>query len=198
MDDHPTTPLPRMGDEPAPPVERAATRHEAIMQFLCLWILLHCGNLLLMAGSGFFWPLVALITMPMSYRLLLKGRLTRPGTLGLVTTIGSIIGLLLADGRATTDLISMARTGFLVGMLSLPLLPWRGLRSCTWPIMTTLGWSAAWAVVHVSGADVGRLIGAGAVYGLLTGPVLDQLLDEDAHQQHSLMDPPSSSGARPG
>jgi hypothetical protein len=73
--------------------------------------------------------------------------------------------------------------GLGIGMTNLLTLPWRGVRTLGWPVVTVLGSIAAAAVMTwLAGAPVIAsgwatiCVLGGAVYGLITGPVLFTLL----------------------
>lgn len=164
------------------------TGHALWLRFIITWVLLHSGILLVLTVGWMIWPLLAFIIIPGSYSILLRGDHSHPGKLGLSTCVGGVISLVVLTvikGVVLTvikddGLFVMGVIGMVTGVANIPLLPWRGVRTAIWPLINTLGGIVAYTVLmDVDKIGIGVVLVSGAIYGLITGPVLVTILHTD-------------------
>jgi hypothetical protein len=174
---------------PHPPTpQRPLRRYGAGLIFVISWTLLHGGLLAVLSVSAFVWIFVALLLVPLSYGLLFGWYRPDARTWGIRTCGGYILWLILVGivSRVTSlDLFSVRWLGLMIGFTTMPLLPQRGHWRVVWPLINMLGWSSAGGVFPrfsawtPSGDEIVGCVMAGALYGLITGPALAILLQDD-------------------
>lgn len=156
------------------------TGHALWLRFIITWVLLHSGILLVLTVGWMIWPLLAFIILPGSYSILLRGDHSHPGKLGLSTCVGGVISLVVLTVIKGDGLFMMGVIGMTTGVANIPLLPWRGVRTAIWPLINTLGGIVAYTVLmDADKKGIGVVLVSGAIYGLITGPVLVTILHTD-------------------
>jgi hypothetical protein len=150
-----------------------------------MWVLIHSVIVVALGMSWYFWIYTAPCILLGMYTVLGDEILPDSRFWGLTTWTGGMCGytaLVLIDPLQRLGIAAGIGGG--IGGLTLLLLPWRGFQTLVWPLSTTLGSFGAASIVWIGyrqqDMDVlGILLIAGAVYGLLTGPVVYRLLAED-------------------
>ena len=158
--------------------------------FIIVWVIMHGAMFLgIWITSYISGLLAALVLIPGSYGGLLRWYLPTPGTWAVTTVGGGVLVLVLGGIIHPSDLLGSGMLGIATGMANLPLLPTRGLRKVLWPLCTTVAGIAAYGVMmrltlpdgmNFQTAVMARVVVSGALYGLITGPVLAVLL----HDRH--------------
>jgi hypothetical protein len=151
--------------------------------FIMRWMWIHSALLLAGAVMVSILPIAPFI-LAGGYSLLVRRCMAAPGHWTLTTVLGCIAGGMVSTSIAPQHWgVIVGVVGLGIGMTNLLTLPWRGVRTLGWPVVTVLGVIAAASVmtwiagvpVSVGGWEIICVLG-GAVYGLITGPVLFTLL----------------------
>jgi len=165
---------------------RRATPWTTRLIFVIIWVLLH-GALLVAIG---FTSVLSFITAPIllvvSYAPVMRWYQPAAGSWGGGICWGGAIWMAVASLVQADDLVALVLFGLITGLTTLSLLPWRGWRTATWPLINLLGVSAArWVVpafitwIPTHDFLVSNGLG-GMVYGLITGPALAFFLWDDS------------------
>jgi hypothetical protein len=171
-------------NQPAPMSDALAARRPSRIVFVVIWVVLHSVLLTVLGGSGLALPVIGLIVLPVSYALVLGWYRPTAGTWGCNVVVGGVVWTAVAGMVQANSLLAFAVFGLITGLTTLLLLPWRGRRTASWPLINLLGASAAgWVVALPMGdetpAFIARHLIAGALYGLITGPALAFFLRDD-------------------
>ena len=152
--------------------------------FVIIWVLLH-GALLLAIIISFWWLFPPPLLLVVSYALVMRWYRPAAGSWGGGVCWGGAIWMAVASLVQADDLVALVLFGLITGLTTLSLLPWRGWRTATWPLINLLGTSAAAWVFPAfdgwgpSGSAIVGCFMAGALYGLITGPALAFFLRDD-------------------
>jgi hypothetical protein len=158
------------------------TPRGAWWRFLGLWVIVHSVIVVALGISGYFWIYTAPCILLGMYTVLGDEILPDSRFWGLTTWTGGMCGytvIVLIDSSQRLGIAAGIGGG--IGGLTLLLIPWRGIQTLVWPLTTTLGSLGAACIVWIGYRQqdmgmLGILLMAGAVYGLLTGPVVYRLL----------------------
>jgi hypothetical protein len=170
------------------PVSHApSVRQPSRIVFVLLWVLLHGTLLFALIASSLLMLVVATPLLFLSYAPLMRWYRPAAWTWGAWIAGGGLLWFAMATLGTIDDHLAVVVLGMTTGITTLPLLPWRGLRTACWPLINLLGGMAAfllyralWERGNGLGTQVEVIVFSGALYGLITGPVLAILL-HDAH-----------------
>jgi hypothetical protein len=151
--------------------------------FVIIWGVLHGALLLALVISSFLWVITAPILLLLSYALVFgwyppAAWTSAVWTWALALCGGGGLWMGVVTMVDTNIVITFTLLGLITGLTTLPILPWRGVRTAAWPFINLLGTSAAawiaptfhgWGPSH---DDFAGYVMAGAFYGLVTGPAL--------------------------